>query len=252
MGRLIELDWSEQSLHIRSLYRPWQPGNGYDEATLQAAEARLGVCLPNTLRAFYRNWGRRRDLKDLQHHLADPDDLVLAAEVLIFCFENQSVVYWGVQREVLGEDNPPVVVTPSGPSGWEVASELNWTSSHTRLSDFLDDLTYLHAFHRGALHGGATPPNFPAPQSHQIAWLEEHWSQASANPQALLLIPNAVFGLSDSTSQRPDSNNIPLPPLYVRAGQALQWGMGCRVVANEADVLDEIGQALQITWLRRW
>lgn len=33
----MELDWSEQSPHIRSLYRPWQPGDEYGEAILQAA-----------------------------------------------------------------------------------------------------------------------------------------------------------------------------------------------------------------------
>ena len=26
---MMEFDWSEQSPHIRSLYRPWQPGDGY-------------------------------------------------------------------------------------------------------------------------------------------------------------------------------------------------------------------------------
>ncbi len=29
---LMELDWSEQLSHIRTLYRPWQPDDGYEEA----------------------------------------------------------------------------------------------------------------------------------------------------------------------------------------------------------------------------
>ncbi len=48
----MEPDWSEQSPHIRTLFRPWQPGDGYDEAEIEAAEARLGVRLPTTLRNF--------------------------------------------------------------------------------------------------------------------------------------------------------------------------------------------------------
>src|SRR5581483_10929314 len=40
---LMELDWSEQSPHIRTLFCPWQPGDGYDEMTVQAAEERLGI-----------------------------------------------------------------------------------------------------------------------------------------------------------------------------------------------------------------
>jgi hypothetical protein len=50
---LMELDWSAQSPHIRTLFHPWPPGDGYDEATIQVAEARLGLHLPATLRNFY-------------------------------------------------------------------------------------------------------------------------------------------------------------------------------------------------------
>ena len=46
----MELDWSEQSPHIRTLFRPWQPGDGYDEFKIKAVEARPGVRLPTTLR----------------------------------------------------------------------------------------------------------------------------------------------------------------------------------------------------------
>ena len=58
----MELDWSEQSPHIRTLFRPWQPGEGYDEADIPEAEARLGVRLPPLLRNFYLAWGMRHDL----------------------------------------------------------------------------------------------------------------------------------------------------------------------------------------------
>ena len=39
----MELDWSKQSPHMRTLYPPWQPGDSYTEATLQTAEPQLGV-----------------------------------------------------------------------------------------------------------------------------------------------------------------------------------------------------------------
>jgi hypothetical protein len=123
----MELDWSEQSPHIRSLYRPWQPGDGYDEATLQAAEVRLGVPLPATLRTFYLAWGRREDLTQASYYLLNSEDLLIRANTLIFWVEDQSVVYWGIPHEALAEPNPPVVITYSGESGWEVESELHWT-----------------------------------------------------------------------------------------------------------------------------
>jgi hypothetical protein len=74
----VELDWSEQSPHIRTLFRPWQPGDGYDEATLQAAEVRLGLRLPATLRRFYLAWGRRHDMTQMVDPLVPPDALKLS------------------------------------------------------------------------------------------------------------------------------------------------------------------------------
>ena len=37
------MDWSEQSSHIRLLYRPWQPDDGYDEASIREVKVRLDV-----------------------------------------------------------------------------------------------------------------------------------------------------------------------------------------------------------------
>jgi hypothetical protein len=80
----MELDWSEQSSHIRTLFRPWQPGDGYDEATLQAPEVQLGLRLPATLRTFYLVWGRRRDLTQLIDPLLAPDALQMRTDTLVF------------------------------------------------------------------------------------------------------------------------------------------------------------------------
>ena len=41
-------------------------------------------------------------------------------------------------------------------------------------------------------------------------------------------------------------------PFYVRDGQALAWFYGCSVAGRSAEALDEISQALQITWVERW
>ncbi len=230
----MELDWSEQSPHIRSLYRPWQPDDGYDEATLQAAEARLGVHLPATLRNFYLAWGRREDLTQTSYYLLHPEDLLIRANTLIIWVENQSVLYWGIPRAALAEPDPPVVVTWSGESGWEVESELHWTSSHAQLSSLLDDLTYYHAFGGGATHKGVSA-KMP-PQAQQIAWLEEAWGKAKVTP--------ACFGMPSDTKA--------YPTLYIREGQALLWVLRYAAVAGEARALDEIAQALQITWEKRW
>lgn len=235
----IDSDWSRQSPHIRTLFRPWQPGDGYDEATLQTAEARLGVRLPTILRTFYRVWGRRRDLTKMRDALLAPEDVELRADALIFCAENQASYYWGVRYEALAEANPPVVVTASGPQGWQDESRLHWRASHAQVADFLDDLTYLHAFCGGAVHGGHTDLFPPPAQAHHLAWLEQHWRTGTVTAR--------VFGMIAD----PQADWI-CPPLYIRDGQALPWFLACSAVAQTTEALDEIGQALQITWTRRW
>ena len=89
----MELDWSVQSSHIRTLFRPWQPGDGKDGAIIQAAEERLGVDLPATLRNFYLAWGKRRDLMFNDFFLLDSDEVGIEAHALYFCGQTR-----GVQR----------------------------------------------------------------------------------------------------------------------------------------------------------
>jgi hypothetical protein len=228
---LMELDWSEQSPHIRSLFHPWQPGDGYDEETIQAAEARLGVRLPTTLRNFYLTWGRRRDMTQPQDHMMHPNVLVVRANTLIFIEENQAVCYWGVPCEALDEADPPVVETESGPSGWDVESERNWRLSDAHLSNFLDGFTYMHAFSGGAAYGGITAFGVSLSEEH-ILWLEGNWSRAFDDD---------------------------VPTYYIRDGQALFYHPGspsldaiCCLATREAEALDEIGQRFHISWKRRW
>jgi hypothetical protein len=239
----MELDWSEQSPHIRTLFRPWQPGDGYEEATIQAAEAQLGVRLPSPLRTFYLAWGQRPDLAKIHHYLLAPHEVVIRADTLIFWVDHQAVWYWGVRFEALEETDPPVVRTESGPSGagWTVESELDWKPSHVHLSSFLDDVTYLHAFcPGGAMHGGhSLRPKNPELPAHHRMWLEEHWNTAA-------MVSPLVFGFV------PDEDYSG-PPLYVRDGQAFRWEYaGCCLAAREVEVVDELAERFQMTWTRRW
>jgi hypothetical protein len=94
---------------------PIETGDGYDETTLTAAEARLGIPLPGALRAAYALFGRRADLTDGQDWLLPPDHLHLDGGVLVFRRENQSVTDWGVPAAA-GEPDPPVVVRDPDPA----------------------------------------------------------------------------------------------------------------------------------------
>ncbi len=89
---------------------PLTDGDGCSDAELDAAEVRLGVRLPAAMREAYRLLGRREDLTSNQDRLVPPDRLFVEYGMLVFREENQSVAYWGVPVEALGEDDPQVVM----------------------------------------------------------------------------------------------------------------------------------------------
>ncbi len=71
----MPFQWSENAVHIQSLYRPWNVGDGYAEDVVAAAEARLGVRFPALLRHFYRSWGTRNDLTRTNQTLLSPHEV---------------------------------------------------------------------------------------------------------------------------------------------------------------------------------
>ena len=123
------------------------------------------------------------------------------------------------------------------PENWnikDIQAPLVWMPSHAHLSDFLDRLTYEHALSGGAMHGGYTGPF--RHQEFQRTWLEQHWHRAT--------VGSGVLWEADAN----DNDH----PLYVRPGQALAWSHGCGIAVRDVGALDEIGQALQITWMHCW
>lgn len=95
--------------------RPLGPGDGFTEAELDAAEARLGLRLPTALREAYRLFGRRADLTSNQDVLLTPDELYVLDGALVYRAENQGCAHWGVLLDDLagpGGEDPPTVVRP--------------------------------------------------------------------------------------------------------------------------------------------
>ncbi|MEU8763931.1 SMI1/KNR4 family protein [Streptomyces sp. NPDC048659] len=87
-----------------------ESGDGWAEADLVAAEERLGVRLPTTLREAYLLFGRRTDLTSRYDVLLSPAELYLdeAGEALVFRHENQGAVSWGILLDCLEDDDPAV------------------------------------------------------------------------------------------------------------------------------------------------
>lgn len=89
---------------------PLADGDGWSEADLDAAEARLGLRLPAALREAYQLFGRRTDLTSLHDVLLSPADLEVKDQALVFRVENQSVAFWGILIADLDQPDPPVVI----------------------------------------------------------------------------------------------------------------------------------------------
>ncbi|WP_330455080.1 MULTISPECIES: SMI1/KNR4 family protein [unclassified Streptomyces] len=87
-------------------------GDGWTEADLDAAEARLGLPLPPALREAYVLFGRRRDLTSNHDVLLGPAELHVddAEEALVFRHENQGAASWGILLDSLQDDDPAVFV----------------------------------------------------------------------------------------------------------------------------------------------
>ncbi|MGA5192690.1 SMI1/KNR4 family protein [Streptomyces exfoliatus] len=87
-------------------------GDGWTEADLVAAEERLSIQLPTTLREAYLLFGRRRDLTSNHDVLLSPAELYVddTKEALVFRHENQGAASWGILLDSLEDDDPAVFI----------------------------------------------------------------------------------------------------------------------------------------------
>ena len=81
---------------------------GYAEAEIDEAEQRLGVRLPQALRAMYRYVGRHPLWREAHHRLVEPAKLAIEEGRLVFLLEVQNVVQMLLLADDLGLGDPPV------------------------------------------------------------------------------------------------------------------------------------------------
>ncbi len=224
----MSFQWSDNAVHIQSLYHPWYPNDGYDEAVVTAAEQKFGVRFPTILRNFYRSWAVRDDLTRRNQILLRPDDLFLQDEALIVCVENQWVWYWAIPYSALGQDNPPVLMARNE------EPSLVWQPSHAHISDFLDYLTYEHAFDGGAIHG-----------AYSQEWVNDELRMQMRRFGHERVLPTYPPWLVPGTAGQQW-------PLIVGEQYVLDGLIKVAVATNTSEILDHISESLQITWEHRW
>jgi hypothetical protein len=87
--------------------------------------------IPKVLEDYYAQLGKIEALNHTQNELVEPSRLVLSKnqDFLIFCGENQWVCFWGIDKNDLSMDNPPIYISYDN----EV-----WTKETECLTDFLN------------------------------------------------------------------------------------------------------------------
>lgn len=112
--------------------------DGVLASEVKSAEKRLRSPLPATLAEMYRKAGRRADLHAAHDRLVAPNLLVLVNGALVFYQEHSQTLAWGIAREHLEDDDPPVVRAKNEPP-------FTWEPDHDTLSGFfLTELLWQH------------------------------------------------------------------------------------------------------------
>jgi hypothetical protein len=203
------------------------PRDGRAESRIAAAEARLGIRIPKSLRDYYLVAGRERRFNRIHNRLRDPDGWWVERGRLVFMEENQAVVFWGVEASTRPTGDPPVF------QGVEDET-MRWYREHDRCSVFL--LVSLHW--QGAFGGAMRHTGTATVPRGLVAELDRGWGFAGeVNKMRAYHRPGqAVCFLKWND-----------PP--VRAGQSPPW----RVFAGSSTRrgLQEIAELLNVTF-ERW
>lgn len=160
--------WSATLHLINRFYLPLREQDQIPEERIVAAEQKLGVKLPKALREWLLLAGMRADYMGNQDQLCGPEDIAWspdAPDVLFFSIENQHCCEWGIQREDLGREDPPVVEVNPERAEYE---EKECVYPHTdSISAFFAWMVHEGLFLSGpinnglAIYGGAVTTNVP-------------------------------------------------------------------------------------------
>jgi hypothetical protein len=227
----MSFQWSKNANHIQSLYRNWEIADGWNESTVMAAERLLQLKFPTILRKFYLSWGKRGDYTNSRERLLEPKDNFIRSDHLIFCVENQAILYWSIPLESITLDDPPVYFT------YNEDTESDWKPSHKQVSHFLDALMYAHAFAKGAVHGGFARMTQNAKNAIMIM-LKQDYQELQLDSFTWGLIPTL---------------DLPQWTLFIKPGIAVDFSGGELWVASQTErIILDLEKRLNLNWEMVW
>ncbi|ABQ04559.1 hypothetical protein [Flavobacterium johnsoniae] len=121
---------------IKNLFHITEP-NGFSNDEIQIVKNNFGN-LPQVFVDYYTELGKIQKLNNTQDSLVVVDRLINYAtdEYLIFYTENQHACVWGIHKDDLSKDNPPVYMS---------FDEKEWNLETETLTDFFTAMAYLQA-----------------------------------------------------------------------------------------------------------
>ncbi len=113
---------------IKRLYNLSENENyGFSESEMLNLEKTLNTRLPLKFKEYYLELGKEENLNYSFNRLLKPDDEIEFSDddYLVFYEENQNVAFWGIKKEDLKEDNPPVYgnYDTIEKSDWEIETQ---------------------------------------------------------------------------------------------------------------------------------
>jgi hypothetical protein len=159
---------------IKLLYGLSEDENyGYDENIIIEAENRLEISFPQILREYYLKLGKDEKINKEFNRLLNPDGEMSFSEdgYLIFYEENQSVVYWGIKKGNLKENNPQI---------YGNYDPINLTDEWFIDSETLDGFLLTMAYWNGVLGGLNYTANYSKDDgidNNIIKDIESNWKE---------------------------------------------------------------------------
>jgi hypothetical protein len=144
---------------------PLTERSGISPELVAAAERRLGVKCPASLRDCYFVAGRERRFGACHNRLLAPQQWNIDKRRLIFMVENQAVVWWGVSTRNPDSDDPPV-------SQGVNDDPIPWVPEHRKCSVFLAVMLHHQAVNGGfRFYGKADAPDKSDYRFQENGWI---------------------------------------------------------------------------------
>ena len=131
--------WKQLRDFIAHWYTPIRAADGVTGDELAASEQRNGVTMPQALREWYQMAGTRRELTSGQNEFRTPNTFGtrVDGEYVVLYVENQDVCRWGIRRQDLVLEDPPVFLSDDVQDVWILET--------TTLSEFIFQVVVFEA-----------------------------------------------------------------------------------------------------------